>query len=207
MTVEVTTQACNLPPFKSQVTPQDPPTANSIELLRDEIERYLQLLKDGTCADLTSLGARVEECCQGGGGTEDPVARAAAAAAQSTANTALANAAAAQAEIDAYTDIVAGAVAIGTWLGVTRYRKVITIAAGPNGGTDNHAHGITTVTKVIRQIGYLWRTSTGDGAPLPYVHATVPIQMNISGANLQLTSAGNFSAFAGEVELIFEGTP
>lgn len=210
MTVTVTTQVCDLPPFKGQVTPQDPPTANSIELVRDEIERYLALLSLAACADLTSLGARVEECCEGGG-TTDLVAREMAEAAQTaaddaqaTADTALSQAQAAQSELDIYTNIESAETVIGQWIGdETLYRKVIAIAAGPNNTTLNTAHNITGLTRVIHQHGYLYRSSTSDSIPLPYVHESVLIRMSVSGANIVLFTTGNFSAFTGHVTLVY----
>jgi len=70
---EILLQVCDLPPFSSQLTPQDPPTAHSIELLRDEVERYLRELHEKMCADVTALRDclveiedRVDACCGSG---------------------------------------------------------------------------------------------------------------------------------------------
>lgn len=63
-------QTCDLPPFSSQVVPQDPVTSNSVRLMQDEIQRYLNLLRSAMCADLqvledriTTLERRVDACC------------------------------------------------------------------------------------------------------------------------------------------------
>lgn len=63
-------QACDLPPFSASVVPQDPPTANSLRIMQDEIQRYLNLLRAAVCADLqvledrvTTLERRVDACC------------------------------------------------------------------------------------------------------------------------------------------------
>lgn len=64
------TQVCDLPPFSSQVVPQDPPTANSLRIMQQEIQSYLNLLREAVCADLqamddrlTTLEQRVDACC------------------------------------------------------------------------------------------------------------------------------------------------
>ena len=63
-------QACELPPFSSQVVPQDPTTANSLRIMQQEIQSYLNLFRDAVCADLqaleermTTLEQRVDACC------------------------------------------------------------------------------------------------------------------------------------------------
>ncbi len=70
---EIVLRTCAFPPFSSALTPQDPPTAHSIELLRDEVERYLREFKERVCSDLTSLKEclveienRVDACCGSG---------------------------------------------------------------------------------------------------------------------------------------------
>lgn len=203
-------RTCLLKPFSSQVTPQDPVTANSVTILQQEIAAYLRLLKAATCLDLTELLATITACCSGGGGgSVDEVARAAAAAAaaaaelaQGTATAAAAAAAAAQAEIDAYNSLVAGETIIGSWLGAPLYRKAIQITAGPNNTTDGWPHGIVGITKVIRMWGFLTRIASLAHIPLPYVHETIPIRLNVLAGDIQLTtSGGNFTAFDGYVIL------
>lgn len=117
-------------------------------------------------------------------GTVDSVARA--------------SAAAAQAEIDTYTDFDVDETIIGkNEAGVTLYRKGIPISNGPSGGVITYAHGVTGILTVERQWGRLTRISTNDHIPLPYPHVTQPIQASVSGANVSLNSAGSFGAFSG----------
>lgn len=54
------TNVQTLPPFSSQVTAQDPPTANSIELLKQEIQSYLRRLRTALLADVECLCDRIE---------------------------------------------------------------------------------------------------------------------------------------------------
>jgi len=63
-------QTCDLPPFSASVVPQDPPTSNSLRIMQEEIQRYLNLLRAAMCADLqvledrlTTLEQRVDACC------------------------------------------------------------------------------------------------------------------------------------------------
>lgn len=63
-------RTCDLQPFVSQVVPQNPVTSNSLEIMKQEIERYLQRMRDALCADLqdfdarlTDLEQRVTACC------------------------------------------------------------------------------------------------------------------------------------------------
>ena len=52
-------KVCDLEPFVSQVTQTDPPTGHSVELMKEEIERYLQRLVEAICDDLTQLRCAV----------------------------------------------------------------------------------------------------------------------------------------------------
>lgn len=55
------TSVCNLEPFSSQVEPQDPPTANSISILKDEIQDYLERLRSRICADLQCIDEKLQD--------------------------------------------------------------------------------------------------------------------------------------------------
>jgi len=48
-------QVCGLPPFKSSVTPQEPPTGHSIEILRQETEDYLARVRERACEDISHI--------------------------------------------------------------------------------------------------------------------------------------------------------
>jgi hypothetical protein len=57
---------CDIQPFSSSVVPQDPPTANSIRILQQEIQQYLNRLRDAVCAlqdRIDQLEQRVTACC------------------------------------------------------------------------------------------------------------------------------------------------
>jgi hypothetical protein len=58
------TTVCSLDPFSSEVEPQDPPTANSISILKDEIQEYLERLRLAICADLQCIDAKLVELDQ-----------------------------------------------------------------------------------------------------------------------------------------------
>lgn len=66
----MTLLTCDIKPFVLQVTAQDPPTANSIQLPLEELQRYLERLREAICTDLqaleeriTTLEQRVDACC------------------------------------------------------------------------------------------------------------------------------------------------
>lgn len=50
---------CDLPPFSSEVEPQDPPTANSISIMRDEIQSYMRRLLEALCEDLDCINNKL----------------------------------------------------------------------------------------------------------------------------------------------------
>lgn len=52
---------CNLPPFKSHVTAQDPVTSDSVTLLQEDIEQYLALVRDALCQDLACIDEKLVE--------------------------------------------------------------------------------------------------------------------------------------------------
>jgi hypothetical protein len=52
------TSLCDIEPFSSEVEPQDPPTASSITIMRDEIQDYLARFREALCADLRCIDAQ-----------------------------------------------------------------------------------------------------------------------------------------------------
>ena len=55
------TSICNLEPFQSEVEPQDPPTANSISILKDEVQDYLERMRLALCADLQCIDDKLKD--------------------------------------------------------------------------------------------------------------------------------------------------
>lgn len=49
------TSLCDIEPFSSEVEPQDPPTASSITIMRDEIQDYLARFRAALCEDLRCI--------------------------------------------------------------------------------------------------------------------------------------------------------
>ncbi len=52
---------CDIEPFSSEVEPQDPPTANSISILKDEIQDYLERLRSAICVDLKCIDDKLTD--------------------------------------------------------------------------------------------------------------------------------------------------
>lgn len=97
---------------------------------------------------------------------------------------------------------VATETVIGTFLGKTLYRKVLTFATGPATAGDNRqvAHSIGTYTHIVRLYGELYRSSNGTRIPVPYVHtdAQFGILAFADDTNVELrTSGGDYTAFTG----------
>lgn len=77
------------------------------------------------------------------------------------------------------------------------YRKVLAVAAGPNAGTVNAAHGVATLDNIIRIWGVL-RSGTTERM-INSDDGTVLLSAHRDGANIVLTSGSDLSAYAGEV--------
>lgn len=67
------------------------------------------------------------------------------------------------------------------FLGVPGYRKVLTVAAGPNNSTVNTAHGITSP---VRFVG-------------------VKVMLKSGSTHLCFGGGGHFSGYAGYMELLY----
>ena len=87
-----------------------------------------------------------------------------------------------------------------TWVdGKTIYRKTVNIGNLPNTTTKSVAHGITTIQNVIRLYGF---AKTGSiYVPLPFVSniLTSQITININGANIDVITGSDRSAFTGYI--------
>lgn len=55
------TQTCSIEPFKNPVTAQDPVTSDSINLLSEAIEQYLQRFVEAVCADMQCIDEKLNE--------------------------------------------------------------------------------------------------------------------------------------------------
>jgi hypothetical protein len=85
------------------------------------------------------------------------------------------------------------------WVGgAVVYRKVLTVAAGPDQTTINVAHGITGLLDVVKVYGSL-KNVGNDRIVFPTDGAQ--ISMNIDQTNVELTSAADLSGYAGVLVL------
>lgn len=55
----MTTTICDLPLFSGSATPQTQSRGDDIELIRQEVERYLRRMHEAICADVTDLEERI----------------------------------------------------------------------------------------------------------------------------------------------------
>lgn len=53
-------RVCELEPFVSQVTQTEPPSGHAIEIMKEEIERYLQRMQESVCADFELIRCVLE---------------------------------------------------------------------------------------------------------------------------------------------------
>lgn len=81
------------------------------------------------------------------------------------------------------------------------YRKRVDISAGPNAGTANTAHGISSLAAVLKVEGMI-DDGAGVNYPLPSPAASAAsIHVAVDGTNVVLDSSGNYSAWSGFVLL------
>lgn len=96
-------------------------------------------------------------------------------------------------------DLVAAETEVGSFLGDTVYRKVLTIAAGPDGMTPvTVAHGVTGLAKVVALQGSI--TDDTDWIPLA---GGGDLVVDLDDTNLNLDSTTDYSGFAGEAILLY----
>lgn len=156
--------------------------------------RIAELLLDaGTDADQALLDAAAAQ-------DDATDALADASDAQDDATAALADTAALEAEVA----IVAGPQTLaGTFLTKPVLRKVLTVAAGPDNTTLNVAHGITAPTRILGCIIQLTNGTNhlcfGQGGN-SWASA---ISVAIDGTNVDLTTTGDFSTYAGSIILLY----
>ena len=53
------TSVCDIPPFSGSATPQTDSAGDDIEIIREEIERYLRRLHASLCSDLQAIDERL----------------------------------------------------------------------------------------------------------------------------------------------------
>lgn len=83
------------------------------------------------------------------------------------------------------------------------YKKTVDIGSLPNNTTKSVAHGISGLDLVVLFTGRA--TSGSTLVPLPWVHAS-PTYISITGANIDITSTANRSAYSGSVDLYYTKT-
>ncbi len=83
-------------------------------------------------------------------------------------------------------------------------RKAYLFPAGPNAGTVTQAHNITQNNRIrfTRIYGAATRETPFEAIPVPYV-GTNALEIRISGANIVLESAANYSTYQVLVVLEF----
>lgn len=106
--------------------------------------------------------------------------------------------------------IVAAATALNDhqFLGVPVYRKVLTVAAGPNNSTVNTAHGITSPVRILGCQVVLKSGTTHlcfDGGGWFSGALATSIVVALGGTNVGLTSGsgGDYSGYAGYIVLLY----
>lgn len=97
------------------------------------------------------------------------------------------------------TDIAAAETLVGSFLGDDLYRKVLTVAAGPDGMTPvSTAHGITGLAKIVAIEGGL----TNDTAWIP-IAGGGDLVLTADDTNVDLDSTTDYSGYAGEIVLLY----
>jgi len=90
------------------------------------------------------------------------------------------------------------------YLGQQVYRKVLAVAAGPNGSTVQVAHDITSVAKFVRLDGMLEKTGS-PSISLPHLDSaigiTACIELRATTTNVELVAGAgtDYSGYAGFV--------
>ena len=89
----------------------------------------------------------------------------------------------------------------GSFAGATLYGKAIAVGAGPNAGTVNAAHGVTSPDLFVKIDGYL-----ASGTTTRFVNSddgTVLLAAHRDGDNIVLTSASNLSGYSGHIVIYY----
>lgn len=87
------------------------------------------------------------------------------------------------------------------------YRKTVNIGSLPNNTVKNVAHGVTGLERLVRLYG-----SAGTGTvhvPLPFVSSTslaAAMAINLNGANIDITTGSDRTAFSGYVTIEYTKT-
>lgn len=189
-------EACNLEPFVTDHHPQSGSLQDSAviqELLMQQVQGYLQRLKDAVCADLENLQAQIDALGPGGvtsflGLTDTPGSYAGAAGQVATVNggeTALeftAIAAGGLPDLDDDTEVSSSR----DFNGTATFFKLINIGALPNAGTKNVAHNIGASFTVVHAYGVA--TDPAQPRALPLIFATTGAATNTVTFSIDATN-------------------
>jgi hypothetical protein len=223
-----TSKICDVEPFRYQATPQIGDTNASAGQINDQfLEDYLNRLRQAICDDITSI---IEECCNGGGGgattflalTDTPASYAGAGG-----DFVAVNAGATGLEFVAAPSGGTSGLHLNystseqatnrTWIdGRTIYQKTIDFGALPNTTSKSVAHNITSLDFCIAWEAIAYDTTGGAAGNTEYPLAAantaalanqIQIQIDTTGANVNIRTGTNRSTFYGYITLFYVKVP
>jgi len=98
-------------------------------------------------------------------------------------------------------DIVEAETEVGTFLGQPLYRAAYSIVAGPNGATVQIPHSIVGLGLMVDVWAML--TNGVEQLHLPHVGGAGDVSLSFDATNVNVTSSGDYSGFAGGLVLFY----